>query len=426
VDLIIRDARLRHREGLADVGIAGGRIEAIAPRLAGGAGEEIDAAGRLTVPAFVEPHIHLDKALTAGRARESATNTFEESIAIMREVKRGYTVADVAERATRVIHALVGHGVTLVRSYVDVDTIVGLTALEGVLAARERCRHLAHVELIAFPQEGIWCDPGTDELMRQAVERGADVVGGMPFAEMTEADAERHIDFALDLARRFDRDVQMHVDETDDPGARTLHAYAVRAIRAGWQGRVTADHATALAAYDDSYAARVISLVARAEMSVVTLPTKLMRGGIRDKEPRRRGLTRVRELLAAGVNVAYGQDVIQDGFLPVFGTGDPLQLGFLLAFGAQFSSRASIETLCDMATINGARIMRRADYGLDVGCRADLVVVDAPSVQEAYRTQPARRAVVHDGRVVARDGRVAGNGPDGPRSASHPSPPISP
>lgn len=406
MDLIIRNARLRHREGLADVGIAGERIEAIAPRIAGGAAREVDAGGRLTTPAFVEPHIHLDKVLTAERARENPTNIFEESIAIMREVKRAYTVEDVADRATRVVHWLVGHGVTQIRSYVDVDTIVGLRALEGVVAARERCRHLARIELIAFPQEGIWCDPGADELMRAAVERGADVVGGMPYAEMIEADSDRHIDFAFELARRFDKDVQMHVDETDDPGARTLHAYAVKAIRAGWQGRVTADHVTALAAYDDGYAAKVIGLVARARMSVVTLPTKLMRGGVRDKEPRRRGLTRVRELLAAGVNVAYGQDVIQDGFLPVFGTGDPLQLGFLLAFGAQFSSRASIETLYDMATVNGARIMRRPDYGLEVGARADLVVVDAPSVQEAYRTQPSRLAVVHDGRLVAQNGRV--------------------
>jgi len=406
MDLIIRDARLRHGDGLTDIGIAGGRIEVIAPRIAGAAVEELAAAGHLTTPSFVEPHIHLDKVLTAGRARENATNVFEEAIAIMREVKRAYTVEDVADRATRVIHWLVGHGVTLVRSYVDVDTIVGLTALEGVLAARERCRGLAHVELIAFPQEGIWCDPGSDELMRRAVESGADVVGGMPFVEMIESDSDRHIAFAFALARRFDRDVQMHIDESDDPGARTLHAYAVAAIKAGWHGRVTADHVTALAAYDDNYAARVMSLVARARMNVVVLPTKLMRGGVRDKEPRRRGITRVKELLAAGVNVAYGQDVIQDGFLPVFGTGDPLQVGFLLAFAAQFSSRTSIETLYDMGTVNGARIMRRSDYGLEVGRRADLVVVDAPSVHEAYRTQPSRLAVVHDGRVVARNGRI--------------------
>jgi cytosine/creatinine deaminase len=406
MDLIIRNARLRHRGGLADVGIAGGRIEAIAPRIAGGAALEIDADGRLTTPSFVEPHIHLDKVLTAERARENPTNIFEESIAIMREVKRAYTVEDVADRATRVVHWLVGHGVTLIRSYVDVDTIVGLRALEGVVAARERCRHLARIELIAFPQEGIWCDPGADELMRAAVERGADVVGGMPYAEMIEADSDRHLDFAFDLARRFDKDVQMHVDETDDPGARTLHAYAVKAIRAGWQGRVTADHVTALAAYDDGYAAKVIGLVARARMSVVTLPTKLMRGGVRDKEPRRRGLTRVRELLAAGVNVAYGQDVIQDGFLPVFGTGDPLQTGFLLAFAAQFHTRRAIETLYDMATVNGARLMRLSDYGLEVGRRADVVVLDAPSVHEAYRLQAPRLAVIHDGRVVARGGRI--------------------
>ncbi|MBI2203151.1 MAG: hypothetical protein HYU41_04770 [Candidatus Rokubacteria bacterium] len=212
----------------------------------------------------------------------------------MREVKRGYTVDDVAARATEVIHRLVGHGVTFVRSYVDVDSIVDLVALEGVLAARERCRALAHVEVIAFPQEGILCDPDTDERLRKALERGADVVGGMPFAELDDHDARRHTDPVFELARRFDRDIQMHVDETDDPGARTLHHYAVTALRTGWTGRVAADHVTALAAYDDTYAARVIGLVARAGMSVVTLPSKLMRGGIRDREPRRRGLTRSR------------------------------------------------------------------------------------------------------------------------------------
>jgi cytosine deaminase len=272
MDLIVRHARLRGRPDPVDIGIAEGRIQRVEPRLAGGAAREIDAAHHLTTPAFVEPHIHLDKVLTADRARENPTNLFEDAVAIMREVKRGYTAADVADRATEVIHWLVGHGVTFVRSYVDVDTIVGLTALEGVLAARARCRHLAHVELIAFPQEGIFTDPGTDELLARALEGGADVVGGMPFAEAIDEDARRHTDLVFALARRFDRDIQMHVDESDDPGATTLHYYAVKAVREGFAGRVAADHVTALAAYDDAYAARVIGLVARARMSVVTLP----------------------------------------------------------------------------------------------------------------------------------------------------------
>jgi cytosine deaminase len=406
MDLLVRRARLRDRDDLVDIAIEGGRIARLEPHVVGSAAEEIDAAGHLVTPAFVEPHIHLDKALTAERARENTTNAFEDSLAIMREVKRGYTVDDVAARATRVIHGLVGHGVTFIRSYVDVDTIVGLTALHGVRAARERCRHLAHIELIAFPQEGIYTDPGTDELLIQALERGADVVGGMPFAEALETDSARHTDLVFELARRFDRDIQMHVDETDDPGARTLHYYAVKALREGYAGRVTADHINALAAYDDTYAARVIGLMARARMNVVTLPTKLMRGGLRDRQPRRRGITRVQELLDAGVNVAYGQDVIQDGFLPVFGTGDPLQTGFLLAFAAQFHTRRSIETLHDMATVNGARLMRVPDYGLEVGRPAELVVIAASSIQEAYRTQPPRLAVIHEGRLVAREGRL--------------------
>jgi cytosine deaminase len=406
MDLIVRHARLRQRPDLVDIGIADGRIERIEPHLDARAPKEIDAQGQLTTPAFVEPHIHLDKALTADRAPENTTNFFEDSIAIMREVKRDYTVEDVAGRATEVIRGLVGHGVTFIRSYVDVDSVVGLVALDGVARARERCRHLAHIELIAFPQEGILRDPGTAELLAQALERGADVVGGMPFAELIEDEQRRHIDLVFELARRFGRDIQMHVDESDDPGARTLEYCAVRAIRDGLPGRVSADHVTALAAYDDTYAAKVIGLVARAGMNVVTLPSKLMRGGIRDREPKRRGITRVKELLAAGVNVAYGQDVIRDGFIPVFGTGDPLQVGFLLAFAAQFSRRADIDTLYDMATVNGARLMRLPDYGLAVGCRADLVIVAAPSVHEAYRTQPPRLAVVHAGRVVAERGHV--------------------
>lgn len=391
-----------------DVGIAAGRIAGVAPRLDARAPREIDAEGNLAMPAFVEPHIHLDKALTADRAADSATNYFEDAIRVMRDVKRAYTVDDVAARATEVIHALVGYGVGFVRSYVDVDSIVGLRALEGVLRARERCRGLARVELIAFPQEGILADPGTADLMARAMERGADVVGGMPFAEALEEESRRHTDLVFELARRYDRDVQMHVDESDDPGARTLEYVAVKALREERPGRVTADHVTALAAYDAVYAAKIVDLVARARINVVTLPTKLMRGGIRDREPRRRGITRVKELLAAGVNVAYGQDVIRDGFLRVFGTGDPLQTGFLLAFAAQLATHADVETLADMATVNGARIMRRPDYGLAVGCRGDLVVIAAPSVQEAYRTQPARLAVIHGGRVVAERGRVTG------------------
>ncbi len=406
MDLIVRNARLRGTDRLVDIGIGADRIERIEPRLAARAAEEVDAGGHLTTPAFVEPHIHLDKALTADRARENTTNLFEEALAHMREVKRSYTVEDVAARATRVVRWLVGHGVTFIRSYVDVDTIVGLVALDGVLEARERCRGLAHIELIAFPQEGVFTDPGTDELLVRAMERGAHVVGGMPHAEEIEAESRRPKDLVFRIAQRFGRDIQMHVDETDDPGATTLHYYAVKAIREGYRGRVTACHATALAAYDDTYAARVIGLVAEAGMNVVVLPTKLMRGGIRDREPRRRGITRVSELLAAGVNVAYGQDVIMDGFLPVFGTGDPLQVGFLLAFAAQLSTPRHVETLYDMATVNGARLMRLPDYGLRAGGRADLVVVEAPSVQEAYRTQPRRLAVIHGGRVVARGGQV--------------------
>lgn len=245
MDLIVRNARLRGADGLVDVGIAPGRIERIESRLAARGAREVDAAGGLTTPSFVEPHIHLDKALTADRAGESDGLLRGRHRAHARGQARLHGRGRRRPRAARAPPAFVGYRVTFVRSYVDADTLVALTALEGGLAARERCRSLANVELIAFPREGLFTDPGATALLARAMERGADVVGGMPFAEMADDDARRHIDFVFDLARRFDRDVQMHVDESDDPGARTLHYYAIKTIREGRQGRVTADHVTA-------------------------------------------------------------------------------------------------------------------------------------------------------------------------------------
>ncbi len=403
LDLIVRGGVLRGREGEGplDLGVAEGRVAAVAPRLEGEAATTLEAGGCLVAPTFVDPHVHLDKALIAETVRDNASGTLTEAIEIIWERKRRYQVEEIVARAKRVVEWAVQNGTTVLRTHVDVDSIGGLVPLEGVLALKREVRDLVDLQVVAFPQEGIVQDPGTDRLLEQAMERGADVVGGMPYNERTPEDSRRHVELCLELARRFDSDVDMHVDETDDPGARTLAMLADATIRFGWEGRVTAGHTCALAAYPDPYAAKVIGLVKRAGINMVTNPaTNLMLQGRYDRQPIRRGITRVKELMAAGVNVVYGQDCLKDTFYPTFGQADMLEVGLVTAHAAQLSTPREVDALFDMPTANSARMLRLDRYGLEVGCRASFNLLACASVQEAFRTRPDR-TVVRDGRVVA-------------------------
>ncbi|HLW60033.1 MAG TPA: amidohydrolase family protein [bacterium] len=401
-DLIVRRGRVPGHEGVADVGVRRGRIVQIAPTIRGRAPVEIPADGRLVAPTFVEPHIHLDKVLVSERVRANLSGTLAEAIEIMWEAKRRYTVEDVARRAGRVIELAVTHGVTEIRTHVDVDPIGGLTPLRGVAEARRRYRDLCRIQIVAFPQEGIVKSPGTDRLLARAMRAGAEVVGGMPHNEDTPADSVRHIDTAFALARRYRADIDMHVDETDDPQSRTLAELAARTLRHHYGGRVTAGHICALAAYDDPYAAKVINLMARAGVNVVTNPaTNLMLQGRFDRQPIRRGVPRVKELLAAGVVTAFGQDCVKDTFYPSWGQADPLEVGQITAHALQFTQPGEVETLAEMCTVSAARILGLRDYGVRVGAVASLNVIEAPTFAEAFRTRAARRYVLFRGRVVA-------------------------
>jgi len=385
-----------------DVGVRRGRITALAPTIRGRAPVELDADGRLVAPTFVEPHIHLDKVLMSERVRPNLSGTLAEAIEIMWEAKKRYTVDDVARRAGRVIELAVAHGVTWIRTHVDVDPIGGLTPLRGVVEARRRYRDLCRIQIVAFPQEGIIKSPGTQGLLAKAMREGADLVGGMPHNEHTPQDSIRHIDVAFALARRARSDIDMHVDETDDPQSRTLAELAARTLRHRYRGRVTAGHICALAAYDDPYAAKVIGLMSRAGVNVVTNPaTNLMLQGRFDKQPIRRGVPRVKELLAAGVTTAFGQDCVKDTFYPSWGQADPLEVGLITAHALQFTQPREIETLAEMCTTSAARVLRLEDYGLRIGAAASLNVIDAPTFAEAFRTRADRRFVLFRGRVVA-------------------------
>jgi cytosine deaminase len=401
MDLLIRNAHIVGQKGLKNIGIEAGKIVKIG-KTAKRARKTIDVNGMLASPAFIDPHIHLDKALIADELRPNVSGTLQEAIEIIWERKRKYTVADIKRRAGEVIRMAALNGTTRMRTHADVDTIGKLMPLKGLLATRKAFKRIMDLQIIAFPQEGTLRDPGTEELMRKAMKLGADIVGGMPHHERSHEEAKRHIDIAFDIAREFNADIDMHVDETDDPNSRSLEYLAEKTIAEGYQGRVTAGHTCALAAYPDDYAREVICKVKLADINMVTNPvTNLVIQGREDKQPIRRGITRVKELLEAGVNVTFGQDCVDDAFYP-FGRADMLEVALITAHAAQLTTPAEIETVFRMMTTNAARTLGVLDdYGIAVGKRADIVILDAKSPKDAIRRQADRRYVIKGGRVIA-------------------------
>ena len=401
MDLIVRNAKIVGEHKLADIGINGDKIVEIG-KMKKKARKEIDAEGMLVSPAFIDPHIHLDKCMIGDDIRPNVSGTLQEAIKIIWEKKRRYTVADIVKRAGGVIKLAALNGTTRMRTHADVDTIGGLTPIKGLLAARKKFKDIMDIQVVAFPQEGILRDPGTEELMRKAMELGADLVGGMPHHERPYSEAGPHIDICFEIAKEFDADIDMHVDETDDPNSRSLEYLAEKTIKEGYQGRVTADHTCALAAYPDDYAREVIRKVKLANINMISNPvTNLVIQGRGDKQPIRRGITRVKELLAAGVNVTFGQDCVNDAFYP-FGKADMLEVANISAHAAQLTTLEEIETVFKMMTTNAARTLGVLDdYGIAVGKRADLVIIDATSPKDAIRRQPDRRWVVKGGKILA-------------------------
>ena len=385
-----------------DVVVEDGQIAAVAPGAGRSADDKVDAAGGLLLPAYVDTHIHLDKVLIRDQLAEH-DGTLRGAIDAIHAAKRAYTVEDVRRRATAVIEASVLTGTTRLRSHVDVDTIGGLVPLEGVLAAARDCADIAEVQIVAFPQEGLLRDPGAADLMAEAMQRGATVVGGMPHWETTEDAQREHVRLCFELAARHDADVDMHVDETDDGSVRTLAMVVAETERRGWQHRVTVGHVCALAAADHDYAERVIADCARLGITVVANPvTNLVIQGRGDRGLVRRGTTRVRELMAAGVPVAFGQDCVQDGFYP-FGRGDLLEVALISAHAAHLSTGAELhQALAAVTSVPAAAWHLGNGYGVAAGARADLQLYAATSWPEVLRLQDPPRQVWFRGRPVAR------------------------
>jgi cytosine/creatinine deaminase len=325
IDILIKNVTVWGLDGPRDLAVADGRFVALPREAEKISAIVLDAEGRIAVPGFVEPHIHLDKALISERAPVNLSGTLTEAIEILWKIKRNYAVDEIAERASRILARAIENGISRLRTHVDVDPIGGTRPAEGLIQARDRFRELIDIQIVAFPQEGIVKSPGTEGLMRRVMKLGVDVVGGMPFNEASPGDSRRHIEIVFDTAKEFNADIDMHVDETDDPFARTLEVLAELTIVNDWQGRVTAGHTCALASYPRDYADHVIARLKEARINMIANPaTNLMLQGRLDDYPKRRGVTQVKELLAAGVNVACGQDCVHDTFYP-FGQNDPLE-----------------------------------------------------------------------------------------------------
>jgi len=358
----IRRARLRGQDGLHVLELKDDRIATVTPeRDASLADGELDAAGGLVLPSFIDLHLHLDSAYSLDLVPPNRSGTLVEAIGLYAAAKENFTPASVCERAVRAIEDEIAFGTGAIRNHVDVGQTAGLRLCEGVLAAREKTKGRIDIQIVTFPQDGVIRDAGAIDRMREAMRMGCDLVGGIAHYERTPTDSQRQIELLFDLAEEFDADIDCHIDETDSPESRCVEYLAAETIKRGWQGRVTASHVCALASYEPVHAAKVVALLAEAHVHVVTNPgVNLHLQGRFDTYPKRRGLTRVRQLMTAGVNVSAGQDCIKDPFYP-FGTGQMLEVAHLLAHADHLSSASQIEQVMDAITVNPARAMRRTD-----------------------------------------------------------------
>jgi len=395
--MLLDNVRLPGGMDLTKVGIRDGLIAT--PQA--DAKEVVDLGGALLTPALVEPHIHLDAVLTVGEPRHNQTGSLFEGIEIWAERVKTLSVEDVKTRARTVLRWQLANGVQHVRSHVDVCD-PELRAVRGLVELRKEVGDQMDIQLVAFPQQGIMSFQGGTDLMRRAVELGVDVVGAIPHFEISREYGEQSVKFAMGLAAEHGLRVDIHCDETDDDHSRFVEVMAAETIRLGLEGRVTASHTTAMHGYNNAYAYRVINNIKRAGMHMVTNPldNAVLQGRF-DSYPIRRGHTRVKELLAAGVNTCIGHDSVMDPWYPL-GYGDPLQAAFVLAHYGQMSGAGELRTLIEMITAYPARALGVENYGLEVGNRADLVAFAAPSEFDAIRLVAPRRLVLKGGRVVAK------------------------
>ncbi|PLT33743.1 cytosine deaminase [Bacillus sp. V5-8f] len=401
--MIIKNAKLRNKEGLWKILVHEGEIQKVAQTMEISEGQEIiDVEGKLVLPPFIEPHIHLDSVLTAGEPNWNESGTLFEGIQRWSERKPLLTEEDVKARAKKALKWQIAQGIQHVRTHVDV-TDPSLTALKALLEVKEEMSRYVDLQLVAFPQDGILSFPNGKELVEEGLKMGADVVGGIPHYEFTREYGVESLKAVFALAEKYDRLVDIHCDEIDDEQSRFVEVVAAEAYRLGIGERVTASHTTAMASYNDAYTSKLFRLLKLSKINFVANPlVNIHLQGRFDTYPKRRGVTRVKELQEAGLNVCFGHDDIFDPWYPL-GTGNMLQVLHMGIHVTQLMGYEQINNSIDLITENSARTLAITDiYGIEEGKPANFIVLDADNEYEAIRKQASVLYSIRNGQVIAK------------------------
>ncbi len=403
MDLTIHNALHDQKLELVNLGIKDGKIAQITSSELKPGTRSIDAKGSMISPAFIEPHFHLENSVMPEYPNHSGT--LGEAIKIAEDIKDQLTPEDIMRRSTIALKESILNGTLWLRDHTDVDEVAKLDLLKAVVAVRERFKEVIDIQIVAFPQFGLAENPESVDLVWQAMEQGADLVGGVPHREKDMDMAARQIELAFEIALANDADIDMHVDETDDPYWHTLELLADKTIETGYQGRVTAGHCCAMAAWDEKLFQRVLQKLVKAQVNICSnTPVNLLIQGRNIGNPVRRGIARVKDLLEAGVNVTCGQDDLQNMFYP-FGNMDMLSVANFVAHTAHMSSPTEIQQTFDLPRYSAAKVLRLENYGLEVGNIANLVLFKANSAVDALRKQPEREYVIRKGEVLVESHR---------------------
>ncbi|MBN2407749.1 MAG: amidohydrolase family protein [Elusimicrobia bacterium] len=396
MDLLIRNAKLRGKKGLFDIEITAGKIGKISKKINGKPRKAIDAGGNLVTESYCNAHLHLCKVWTLQMMDEKALKDYHgegmgkamTAIELAARVKANYDERWIIKNVRKALELAARYGNLHIRAFADVDSKARLEGVKALIRAREEFKGIVDVQVVAFPQDGVVREPGAEELVRKAMDLGADIVGGIPWIEYTEEDERTHIHKMVSIAREYNKDVSMLVDDAGDPTLKTLEMLATETIRVGWEGRVLAQHARAMCLYPRPYFQKVVALLKKAGIGIVTDPQT---GPLH---------ARVKELLDEGALVCIGQDDISDAYYP-YGRNNMLEVAFLASHLLWMTGESEMETLYDMITVNGAKAMGIKKFGIKTGNTANLVVLGVDSVLEALRAQEAPRYVISHGRLVA-------------------------
>ena len=401
MELLIKQVRIADDQALMDVGVENGRIVAIAPQIETAAGTVIAGEGNVLIPGLIEGHLHIDKTLIAD-IMPNRSGTFAEAMAISMKLKPTFTKEFLRERAETLMRMLMRHGVTHFRAQAEFDPVGGFAGFEMALEIKEKFKRIIDMQIVAFPQEGIFKSPGTEEMMREAVKMGADVIGGIPHNDL---EAKQHIDFIFDLAKQNGLPLDVHVDQKESMEGTNIQYLCEKTIAEGYQGRVCVGHMNSLGVFPPELRNPIIEKIAEAKITVMCLPpTDLHLGGRMDTHNVRRGMPPVRALRDGGVNVGLASNNIRNAFCPI-GNGDPFLTAMLAVAAGHLGGADDLPTVLPMLTTNLAKAMELTNYGLSVGNKADMVLLDTKKVNDAIIDMADKLFVFKEGRVVVKTKR---------------------